>query len=191
MSQTIHLLIASTREGRAGPAIAKWVEDQIKEKFNVEVKTIDLYDEQLPFFNNATSPMRSPDDTLHGQAWAKKIKEVERLVIVMPEYNRGVPAALKNALDYLWEEWHNMPVALVSYGYIDGGARATAHLKDTLDWLKVNKMKNDLNIQLTTDMLGETGDLKDVDTALAGNAAKLKSLIQELLAAEPTKTVNK
>lgn len=181
MSKTIHLLIASTREGRVGPAIADWVQQQIKDKFDAEVKIIDLYDEKLPFFNNSVSPMRMPDNTPHGQAWAKKIKDVERMIIITPEYNRSMPASLKNALDYLWEEWHNLPTAIISYGHIDGGARAAMHLKDTLGWLKVNRIENELNIPLTVEMLNEKGQLKDHHQAFKTHAKELEVLVSELL----------
>ena len=39
----------------------------------------------------------------------------------MPEYNRGYSAPLKNALDYLYPEWHHKPVGFVSYGMTSAG----------------------------------------------------------------------
>lgn len=181
MSKTIHLLVASTREGRIGPSIAKWVQSQIEEKFDAKVEVIDLYDEKLPFFSNEIAPMARPDDTEHGQAWAKKINSVDRMIIITPEYNRGVPAALKNALDYLYEEWHNLPVAVVSYGFIDGGARAAAHLKDTLGWLKANQIQSDLNIAISKEMLNEKRQLSDVNQLSENYADKLEKVVTELL----------
>jgi len=182
MSQTVHLLIASSREGRLGEPIAKWAREQIEVSFNAAIEVIDLYEENLPFFNASIAPSRQPDRSVHGRAWAEKMQQVERLVIVTPEYNRGVPAALKNALDYLWEEWHDLPIAVMSYGYIDGGASASAHLKDTLGWLKANQVGS-VQLQLAVDMLDETGGFKDVNGALAGNTPKLKVLVGSLLEA--------
>ena len=181
MSQTIHLLIASTREARIGEPIAHWVRNQISTNFDADVKIIDLHTTALPFFTSPTPPSRGADTTPHGTAWAKTVSEMERLVIVTPEYNRGVPAALKNALDYLWEEWHGLPVAVVSYGYVDGGGKAAAHLKDTLAWLKTAHIQDGLQIQLTTDMLDKTGSLKDIQAALSKDEPQLKKLITQLI----------
>jgi NAD(P)H-dependent FMN reductase len=45
----------------------------------------------------------------------------------MPEYNHSFSAALKNALDHLFIEWSDQPVAFVSYGGLSGGRRLVAH----------------------------------------------------------------
>lgn len=47
----------------------------------------------------------------------------------MTQYNWGYPAALKNALDYLYREWNNKPAAIVSYGG-RGGGKAAAQLRE-------------------------------------------------------------
>ncbi|MFE2283296.1 NAD(P)H-dependent oxidoreductase [Streptomyces sp. NPDC059443] len=47
---------------------------------------------------------------------------------VTPEYNHGVPGILKNALDYLYAEWNNKALGLVSYGAA-GGVRSAEHLR--------------------------------------------------------------
>ena len=57
------------------------------------------------------------------QAWGRTIASYDGFVWVTPEYNHGVPAAMKNALDVLWSEWNNKTVGFVAYGF-DGGTRA-------------------------------------------------------------------
>jgi NAD(P)H-dependent FMN reductase len=52
-------------------------------------------------------------------------------VFVTPEYNRSIPAALKNAIDYLYAEWHNKAAGFVSYG-LHGGIRAVEQLRQTM-----------------------------------------------------------
>jgi NAD(P)H-dependent FMN reductase len=49
-------------------------------------------------------------------------------IFVTAEYNHSVPAVLKNALDYLYEEWNNKPAGFVSYGSA-GGVRAAENLR--------------------------------------------------------------
>ena len=56
----------------------------------------------------------------------------DAFVVVTPEYNRGYPASIKNALDYLFEEWRHKPVAFVSYGMTSGGMRAAAQLTEVV-----------------------------------------------------------
>ena len=41
-----------------------------------------------------------------------------------PEYNYGYPATIKNAIDYLSQEWKDKPAGFVSYGGIAAGTRA-------------------------------------------------------------------
>ena len=48
--------------------------------------------------------------------------------MVTPEYNHGTSGVLKNALDWVYQEWNNKPVAFVSYGGV-GGARAVEQLR--------------------------------------------------------------
>ena len=44
------------------------------------------------------------------------------------QYNWGYPAALKNALDYLYQSWNGKPAMIVSYGS-HGGGKGAAQLK--------------------------------------------------------------
>lgn len=54
------------------------------------------------------------------------VDAADAFVIVMPQYNYGFNAALKNALDYLFDEWRDKPVGLVSIGSVSGGLRGAA-----------------------------------------------------------------
>ena len=40
------------------------------------------------------------------------------------QYNWGYPAALKNAVDYLYHSWNGKPAMIVSYGSHGGGKGA-------------------------------------------------------------------
>ncbi|KAK9343926.1 hypothetical protein V1522DRAFT_445899, partial [Lipomyces starkeyi] len=52
------------------------------------------------------------------------------------EYNYGIPGSIKNAIDYLYNEWQGKPVFIVSYG-VEGGNLASDALKQTLDGMKL------------------------------------------------------
>ncbi len=95
-------------------------------------------------------PLYNPDeDTSPPAAWTRfrdAINAVDAVLFVTPEYNRSVPAALKNALDvgsrpYGKSAWNNKPGAVVSAspGAI-GAFGANHHLRQSLVFLNVPAM---------------------------------------------------
>jgi NAD(P)H-dependent FMN reductase len=60
----------------------------------------------------------------HSIAWSTTIKAHDAYVLVLNEYNYGLPGGAKNAIDYLLNQWKGKPVALVTYG-MQGGAFAS------------------------------------------------------------------
>lgn len=184
MSKKIQLIIGSTRENRVGAQVARWVATQAEKHDDIELEVIDLKEVNLPFFNAATPPLYAPDGSEAGQAWAAKIAQGDGFIFVTPEYNRGIPAALKNALDFLVEEWKEKPAAVVSYGYIDGGQSASKHLHDVLAWLKVATAESTVSLKLTQEMMGATG-IKDVNEAFADYELVIDEALQELVEHEP------
>jgi NAD(P)H-dependent FMN reductase len=73
----------------------------------------------------------------HTMAWSAIVEAADAVVLVMPEYNNSFTAPLKNALDYLYHEWHYKPVGIVSYGGISGGLRAAYAIKPVLAVLRM------------------------------------------------------
>ena len=57
-------------------------------------------------------------------------------MLVTPECNASFSAVLKNALDHLYAEWHDKPVALVGYG-MAGGLRAVEALRPVVAGLRM------------------------------------------------------
>ena len=68
----------------------------------------------------------------------------------MQEYNHSISGALKNAIDYLREEWNNKAAGIVSYGSV-GGARAAEHLRGILGELLVADVRVHPALSLFTD----------------------------------------
>ena len=188
MAKKIQLIIGSTRENRVGAQVAEWVATHARAFDDIDLEVIDLKEVNLPFFAAPIPPSYSPDTSEAGIAWAKKISEGDGYIFVTPEYNRGIPAALKNALDYLVAEWKDKPATVVSYGYIDGGQSALKHLHDVLGWLKVSTTESTVSIKLTQDMMGATG-IKDVDAAFADYETVIEDALKELIADEPVAVV--
>ena len=61
-------------------------------------------------------------------------------IFVTPEYNFGIPASTKNAVDFLYNEITTKPAMVVSYG-VKGGNNSSASLKTTLEGMKLRVVK--------------------------------------------------
>jgi NAD(P)H-dependent FMN reductase len=127
----LRILVASTRPGRLGPTVARWVLEQVPET-GFEVEVLDLADFALPFLDEPREPSEGGYAHEHTRRWSAAIRDAEALLIVMPEYNRGYNAALKNAIDFLYAEWEGLAVACVGYGWY-GARYAKAALRQTLE----------------------------------------------------------
>lgn len=127
---SIKVIVGSTREGRFSDKAAAWIAGEIKKEEGVVVEVLDLRDYEMPFFNEPVSPAykQEPYKNKAVARFTAKIAEGDAFVIVSPEYNHGTTAVLKNALDWVYQEWNNKAVAFVSYGGV-GGARAVEQLR--------------------------------------------------------------
>ena len=124
----IAIILGSTRDGRAGERVGIWFRSVAEQRADLTVDFYDLLDVDLPFFSASMGPA-SGNYTPEARAWADKIGPADGFVIVSPEYNHGYTAAIKNALDHIYAEWNNKPVAFVSYGGGAGGSRAVEQLR--------------------------------------------------------------
>lgn len=126
----IKVIMGSVREGRFSERAARWIAGELAAREGVSVEVIDLRDYEMPFFNEAVTPSTKTEPYTHEAVarFTAKIAEGDAFVIVSPEYNRGPSGVLKNALDWVYQEWNNKPVAFVSYGTV-GGARAVEQLR--------------------------------------------------------------
>jgi chromate reductase len=99
---------------------------------------------QLPLYNEDIETAAPP---AQWTAFRQRVKAADAVLFVTPEYNRSVPAALKNALDvgsrpYGSSVWDRKPGAIVSSspGAI-GGFGANHHLRQSLVFLNVPTMQ--------------------------------------------------
>ena len=182
---TLHIIIASTRPGRVGPAIAAWFEGVAKEQGSFDVAVIDLKEFNLPIYNEPGHPMTGVyafDDT---KKWSASVTRADAFVFVMPEYNHSFHAALKNAIDFLHREWNYKPVAFVSYGGISAGTRAVQSLKPTLTALSMFPLAEQVAIASHQQYLADgvfhaAAGLDDVAQSMLGNLARWTSAMASL-----------
>jgi NAD(P)H-dependent FMN reductase len=124
----IGIILGSTRPGRNGEAVAKWVYEIAQKRTDAEFELVDIKDFNLPLLDEPVPPSMGQYSKPHTKAWAAKIGSFDGYVFVTPEYNHGISGALKNAIDFLFGEWNNKAAGFVSYGGA-GGARAVEQLR--------------------------------------------------------------
>lgn len=133
----LQIIVASTRPGRVGAAVADWIRDRAGAHGGFAVEVVDLAEVDLPFLDEPHHPRLGRYVHQHTEDWSATVSRADAFVFVTPEYNHGYPAALKNAIDFLHAEWQHKPVGFVSYGGVAGGTRAVQALKPVLASLKM------------------------------------------------------
>lgn len=100
---------------------------------------------QLPLYNQDDDEGGHPPAP--WTAFRQRVKAADAVLFVTPEYNRSVPAVLKNALDvgsrpYGQSAWDGKPGAVVSVSPgATGGFGANHHLRQSLVFLNVPAMQ--------------------------------------------------
>lgn len=146
----IGIILGSTRPGRNGEAVAKWVYDIASRRSDAEFELVDLLDYNLPHLDEAIPASQGMYANEHTKQWAAKIAELDGFVFVTPEYNHSTSGALKNAIDFVYGEWNNKAAGFVSYGAA-GGTRAVEHLRLIMGELQVADVRAQVALSLFTD----------------------------------------
>jgi NAD(P)H-dependent FMN reductase len=154
------------------------VKDIAAQRDDIETEIVDLRDFPMPFFDEVASNAWAPTQNPVGQRWQKKIAEFDGYIFVTAEYNHGIPASLKNALDYAYPEWNKKAAAFVGYGAV-GGARAIEHLRLVAAELQLATVRSGVYIQGADFMAvwKEGKDLKDIGYLQAGVKDMLDQLV--------------
>lgn len=175
---TIKVIIASTRPGRKGPAIASWIFEKAKTLNNVNLELLDLAEINLPFMDEPAHPRLRTYQHDHTKKWSATIDAADAFIIVTPEYNFGFSAPLKNAFDYLLQEWQHKPVAIVSYGGIAAGTRSAQMLKQVITALSMMPISEAVNIPFFTKHIDEDGNFISDETLDKSADTMLKELLR-------------
>jgi len=144
------IILGSSRPGRRGEPVAKWVYEIASKRSDAEFELVDIKDFNLPHLDEPMPPSLGQYTQPHTLAWAAKIDSFDAYVFVTPEYNHSTSGALKNAIDFLYREWNNKVAGFVSYGSV-GGARAVEHLRLVMTELSVATVRAQVALSLFTD----------------------------------------
>lgn len=124
----IGVVIGTTRAARFGDKPARWIFAAAARRTDLDAEMLDLRDYPLPFFDEPVAPLIAPARNTIAQRWCRKLASLDGFVFITAEYNHGMSAALKNALDHAYPELNRKPAAFVGYGGL-GGARAVEQLR--------------------------------------------------------------
>jgi NAD(P)H-dependent FMN reductase len=175
------IIIASTRPGRVGLPVAQWLDSEARTHSGFDqVDLIDLAEVGLPFMDEPNHPRLGQYTHQHTVDWSARVSACDAFVFVMPEYNYGYNAQLKNALDFLHKEWQYKPVGLASYGGVAAGARAAQMIKQVVTTLKMTPVFEAVAIPFVHRFLDDEAAFVP-DEAMEASA---KSMLDELVRVE-------
>ncbi len=174
---TIKILMGSVRPGRFNSQPANWIYEIAKKRTDVRFELIDLQEINLPFLDEPLTPSQNKYSKEHTKKWSKIIAEADGFIFVTPEYNHSVSPVLKNAIDYLWYEWHYKPVSFVSYGSLAGGARSVEHWRGIAAELKMYDLREQILLPLYWEHVDKKGKYPFSESQEEQANALLDSLI--------------
>jgi len=131
----VGVIVGSLRKDSYSRKIAKALIENAPDSLSfefIEIGNLELYNQEYD--------TESPDSYVN---FRDKVKNVDAVLFVTPEYNRSIPGVLKNALDVAsrpWGQnvWNEKPAGIVSVTIGGTGAfGANHHLRQVLTFLNM------------------------------------------------------
>ena len=160
------IIIGSVRPQRIGLQISTIVLNLARQNGLNNAEILDLRDWPLAMDDEPDQPSKGVYTQDSTRRWSSKIAQADGFVFLTPQYNWSYPAALKNALDHLYREWHGKPALVISYGH-RGGGRAARHLQEVLEGLRMKPIAQTPTITFDETMLDHARLLKAPEVDLA------------------------
>ncbi|MEV8340235.1 NADPH-dependent FMN reductase [Streptomyces niveus] len=185
----LHVISASTRSVSAGRPFARWVADLAREQLGplgFGITLVDLLEVGLPFLDEPEHPAEGRYVHRHTKEWSATIGGADAFVFVMPMYNGGFSAPLKNAIDFLHQEWQGKPVGLISYSAgTSGGAPAVEMIRPVLGRVGLRPAERSLSVPGISGHIGPDLLFRPTHTLLADTGAVLSAVAAQLTAPQP------
>jgi NAD(P)H-dependent FMN reductase len=176
------VIAGSLRPQRIALRIAEWVAEIGRETMNAAVEVVDLKAWPLPMDDEPGVPAAGVYEHEHTRAWSRKIAGGGAFVFVTPQYNWGYPAPLKNALDFLYREWHGKPATSVTYG-TRGGGKAADQIHQVFEGLHMRPLGTRIEVAIADDHVNQDWQLTDVAAAMGPYASLIRQLDAEIIEA--------
>ena len=179
------ILVASTRPGRQGIAVAEWFRVEAEKHSAFDIDFIDLAEVDLPFLDEPNHPRFKKYEHDHTKAWSARIEAADAFIFVTPEYDYSMSPVLLNALQYLASEWHYKPAGIVSYGGVSAGLRAAQMTKSALTALKIFPIAEAVSIPFFTQFIDDgvvhpNEVMTDSAAAVLDELAKVEAALRPL-----------
>lgn len=178
----IAVVIGSTRPARICPGIAGWIRDVAQDGSPLRYELLDLADHPLPLLDEPLKAALQQYQHDHTKRWSRTVDSYSGFLFVFPQYNWGYPAALKNALDYLYHEWRDKPATVATYG-TRGGGKGAAQLLQVLQGLHMRALENHLELTITDADVDENWQLIDLDATLRPYREQVRRIDEQLIEA--------
>lgn len=162
----IAVILGGNRNGRTGPAVARWLLDRASEHEGVDLDIVDVA---------GLEPGDGHGTPLAG--FAERVAAADGFVVLTPEYNHGYPGPLKAAIDSARREWFAKPVAFVSYGGISGGLRAVEQLRAVFSELHVTTVRDTVSFHDAQSLFDPDGSPV---TPMKGAEVAMEALMRQL-----------
>jgi NAD(P)H-dependent FMN reductase len=185
---TLQIIIASTRPGRVGLPIGQWFTGRAQAHGAFELDVADLAEINLPFVDEPNHPRLHQYTKKHTKDWSARVEAADAFVIVLPEYNYGFPATIKNAIDFLNREWKYKPVGFVSYGGVAAGTRSVQQLKQVVTTLSMFPVFAAVSIPFVHQFIDEDGEVQANETMEQAADAMLDELVRVEAALRPLRS---
>ncbi|MBO1001247.1 NADPH-dependent FMN reductase [Pseudogracilibacillus auburnensis] len=161
----VGILVGSLRRESFSKKIAANVAELFPNGFEtafVEIGNLPLYNQDFDDDHDVPAEMT---------AFRSTMKEIDAVLFVTPEYNRSIPAVLKNALDvgsrpYGSSVWDEKPAAIISQspGNISGFG-ANHHLRQPLVFLNMPVLQQpEAYLANSAELLNENGEITNEGT---------------------------
>jgi NAD(P)H-dependent FMN reductase len=185
----LKVITSTVRPGRKGPVVAAWILEVARQYGHFDVELLELGEINLPMMNESKHPSLRQYEHEHTKKWSAVIDEADAFIFVTAEYNSNYPAPLRNALEYLVQEWSHKPAGIVSYGGISAGTRAATNLKSDLAVFKTMALPEAVNLPFFTKSINEQNELVVNDTSKKAAKAMLDELLKWTEALKPMRSV--
>lgn len=176
MTKTITIMTGSVRPNSVGDQLVPLVQAALEEA-GANVQLADMKELQLPFFDSPVTPVAEEYAPTNESvlAWQKLVKSSDGMVMLVPEYNYHMSAVQKNAIDWLYTEWKDKPVAAISYGW-GGGELSYKMLDALLQKVEANLQPEAAHLYFAKD-ISPAGELIDETEVNNKITAALKQLL--------------